>query len=326
MKFEQCQQCVVQGGWADLWGTLAQAVFRGLLGWMSGSMALVVQGLYSIGDALTKGVTLISVQIANRPPSKMFPFGFGKILFISSLTIGVGLLFGGASLALTSFTDLAGVQSVPSLFTVLGVFLSAAASELMHRYLGCIAKENNNMAMKSAAWDNRLDAISSVVVFVGIVLSNVGVNAADHIAAFVVALMVMRIGGLIAWDAFKGLLDVTVPQEGLADIARTTRMTQGVQDVRLIRGRSLGECWEIYLHVALDETLSIHAGHEIVESLKKRILEKFSVVQNVWVITVPKKANDNNGGDYWSDHLFSIHRDKIVEGLPPREGDVGNGR
>ncbi len=319
MKFEYCQKCVVPAGWADLWGTLAQAVFRSLLGWMSGSMGLVVQGLYSTGDALTKGVTLVSVQIAGRPPSKTFPFGFGKILFISSLMIGVGLLFGGVSLGLTSFTDLAGLQSVPSLLTVLGVILSASASECMHRYLGCVAKENNNAAIQSAAWDNRLDAVSSVVVLIGIVLSNMGVTAADHMAAFVVSLMVMRIGGLIAWNAVKGLLDVTVSREVLADIARMARMTQGVQDIKLIRGRSLGEYWEIYLHVALDETLSIHEGHDIVEILKKRILTGFPVVQNVWVITIPKMANDDNGGNYWSDHLFSIPRNNMTEKTPSNE-------
>ena len=303
---------MVQAGWTDLWATIAQAVFRGLLGWTSGSMGLVVQGLYSIGDALAKGITLVSVHIAKRPPSKTFPFGFGKILFVSSLTIGVGLLLGGVSLGLTSFRDMASIHAAPSLLTVLGVVLSASASEFMYRYLACVARENNNTAIQSAAWDNRVDVFSSVSVFLGIVLSNMGMTVADHVAAFLVSLLVIRIGGLIAWDALKGLLDVTVAPDALTEIARTSRMVLGVKDIQLIRGRSLGEYWEIYLHVSLDENLTIHAGQDIVAELKRRIRADFPIVQTVWVITVPAMAQDEHGGDYWTDHLFSLPRSMAV--------------
>lgn len=319
MQLEHCQKCVVEAGWTDLTGTLVQAIFRSLLGWMSGSLGLVVQGLYSFGDALAKGINLVSVRIAQRPPSKTFPFGSGKILFVSSLIIGAGLLFGGVSLGITSFTDIEGIQSVPSLVTVLGIVLSAFASELMHRFLKCVAKENNNSAIQSAAWDNRVDAFSSGMVLVGVFLSNIGIPAADHVSAFIVSLMVMRIGSMIAWDAVKGLLDVTVSQEALADMARTSRKTQGVLDVKLIRGRSLGEYWEIYLHIAIDENLSVREGHEIVENLRRRVQTDFPRVQHIWIVTVPQKSRDEEGTNYWKEHLFSIPRGEMTANPPSPE-------
>ncbi|MBF0126195.1 MAG: cation transporter [Magnetococcales bacterium] len=315
MQFDYCPRCVVQAGWTDLACSVSQAVFRTLLGWISGSMGLILQGLYSFGDALAKGVTLISVQIAKRPPSKTFPFGSGKVLFVSSLTIGVGLLLGGLSLGLTSFSELGAVRAAPSLFTVLGVLLSAAASELMHRYLRCVARQNRNSALDSSARDNRLDAFSSVLVLLGIVLSNLGMPAADHIAALLVALMVLRIGSMITWDAIKGLLDVTVSREVLAEIARTARMTSGIQDIKLIRGRSLGESWEIYMHVTLDETLTVREGHEIVAAMKKNVQAAFVQVHHVWVITIPHSTRKREGMDYWSEHLFS-HLPKEEEKQP----------
>ncbi|MBF0270969.1 MAG: cation transporter [Magnetococcales bacterium] len=304
--FKQCQKCVVQAGWTDLAAAIAQAIFRSLLGWLSGSLGLVVQGLYSIGDAVTKSVTLFSIHVAKRPPSKTFPFGFGKVLFISSFAIGVVLIVGGIFLGLTSFTDIVGIQSVPSLMTAVGILLSAAASECMYRFLGCVAKENNNSAIESASMDNRLDAASSIIVLIGIFLSNIGIPSADHMAAFVISLLVIRIGGLIAWDAIKGLLDVTVSQDALSEMARTARMIQGVQEVKLIRGRSLGEYWEIYLHIAIDEKLTIRAGHDLSTLLKERLLTDFPKVQHIWVVTIPSETEEEDGGNYWKEHLFSL--------------------
>ncbi len=275
---------------------------------MSGSKGLVAQGLYSIGDALAKAVTLVSMKIAKRPPSKTFPFGAGKVLFISSLGIGVGLMIGGVYLGLTSFTDTPGLESAPSLFTVLGIVLSAASSELMHRYLGCVAQQNNNMAIKALSWDNRIDAFSSLFVLIGVIFSELGVPAADHIAAFVVSLMVMRIGAMIAWDATKSLLDVSIPRDALTEIARTSRMSAGVQDIKLVRGRSLGEYWEIYLHVAIDETLLVGEAQDIIENLKKRLQAGFPQIQHVWVITMAQKPRAKEEKDYWADHLFQLPR------------------
>ena len=72
--------CVENAARLDLGGTLAQAIFRSLLGVMSGSMGMAAQGLYSIGDAITKSLTLASIRISKIPPSKTFPLGdFGSL-------------------------------------------------------------------------------------------------------------------------------------------------------------------------------------------------------------------------------------------------------
>ena len=320
MRFAHCQMCVESATWTDLAGSVGQAIFRSLLGWMSGSMGLAAQGLYSMGDALAKGLTLISVRVARRPPSKTFPFGAGKLLFVTALTVGVMLLSIGIYNSLTSFSESTYNEMAPSIFTIIGIALSASFGEIMNRYLLCVAKENNdNSTIKSAARDNRIDAISSIFVLIGVLLLNAGVPFADHIAALVVSLMMVRIGGVIAWDAVKGLLDVTVSREILDDIARTSRMVKGVQDIKLIRGRSLGEYWELYLHVAIDENLAISEGLYIVANLKEHILEKFPKVQHVWVITIGQKARTKEDIDYWSDHLFSGIRDHKLNEVRPVE-------
>jgi cation diffusion facilitator family transporter len=297
--------CVEEAARLDLGGTLAQAIFRSLLGVMSGSMGMAAQGLYSIGDAITKSLTLASIRISKIPPSKTFPFGAGKILFVTSLIIGISLIGTGVFLASTSFNEPNTVEATGSLFAIVGVIVSAAFSELMSRYLSCVATENDNIALRSASRDNRIDAITSIVVITGIVLSNAGLDAADHIAALLVSLIVMNIGRIIAWDAIKGLLDVTVPRETLDEIARKSRATKGVREIKLIRGRSLGEFWEIYMHVSIDEKLTVAESNAIVNNLRENILDSFSEVQHAWIITVPDTSQNDDVPDYWAGHLFA---------------------
>ncbi|MBF0392866.1 MAG: cation transporter, partial [Alphaproteobacteria bacterium] len=120
-----CKTCVKKAAWIDLGGTLAQAAFRSLLGLLSGSMGMAAQGLYSMGDAITKGLILASIRISKIPPSKTFPFGAGKILFITSLVIGMFLIGTGVYLASTSFNEPKNVETTSSLFAIAGVIVSA---------------------------------------------------------------------------------------------------------------------------------------------------------------------------------------------------------
>ncbi|MBF0123774.1 MAG: cation diffusion facilitator family transporter [Magnetococcales bacterium] len=200
MKFRRCPTCVHAAVWSDFFFTLAQALFQTAIAFVSGSMALHAQGIYSFADFTTKGINLVSVKMAAR---------FPQLPFISAALIGLCLI-GGASLFLIHNFQVASSEPshIPNLLAFFGSLLSALASELMFRYLACVGQENSYPAITAAAWDNRMDALSSLAVFVGVLAAYLGWPAADHWVAVAVALLVVWVGGKIVVDALQHLLDV----------------------------------------------------------------------------------------------------------------------
>ncbi|MBF0128968.1 MAG: cation transporter [Alphaproteobacteria bacterium] len=308
-KSEECRACAVEAGWLDLFGTLGQAVFRVFLGLLSGSMALAAQGIYSVGDFLTKCITLAGVKLAQRPPSKHFPFGYGKVQFLSSAIVGFSVVGGGFYLGVRSLLLVEVDNDVPNGIALLGVLLSALVSALMSHYLLCVSRRNNSIAFEAAAMDNRTDAISSVAVLIGIGIANLGLPSADRVAAIVVSVLVVRAGGKIAFDAVRGLLDVSVPLDVLADIRRICGLTLGIQEVKLVRGRSIGENWEIYVQVAIAETVTAGEAQDTVDLLRSKIHNQFPQVQYVWILTSVAKRPSADREDYWSSHVFKVPLD-----------------
>ncbi len=307
MKYSHCHRCVEEAGLLDFWITLGQALFRSLLGGITGSLGLGVLSLYSLGDALAKGFTLISIRLARRPPTKIFPFGYGKILFISSLVVGLSLFGSGLYMAWTSFADMGSAAvTAPGWVSMVGTILSALSSLVMYRYLSCVARENPNLALSAAAVESRSDLLTSLVVLVGILLSNGILPEADHYAAFLVALAVMWMAIGVMREALWGLLDISVSQTLLSDIARTCRLNTGIVDVDLIRGRHLGEGVELYLHVSVAEALSVQESYTLTEQLKQRIYAEFTQIHHIWVVTTPAESASVEHEDYWSNHLFSF--------------------
>lgn len=287
MWFKQCEKSVEQAGWFDLWATVLQSLLRGFIGFTSGSLGLSALGVYAVGDALSKAITLTSLKISKRPATENFPFGFGKILFVSSIMIGTLLFSSGAVMAWTSFTDRAGVEEIPNIWAIVGTLVSAGISLMIYGYLSCVAQKYNNLATEAAAQENRGDAMTSVMVLVGILLATLGFHGADHYTAFLLSLALMWMGIKLAWEALKGLLDVSIPKDALTEISAISAEIAGVKEVELVRGRNLGEFWDIYLHIAVNEQISVADSNRIVCETKQQLHQRYAQIQHIWVDTQP---------------------------------------
>ncbi len=303
-SIKNCSGSVEQASWIDLWATFGQALFRGLIGWFSGSLGLSALGAYAVGDALGKAINLASIKVAKRRPTKSFPFGFGKMVFVSSSVIGVSLIGSGLYLSWTSFTHLEGVDAIPDTLSIIGTTASGVISIWLYRYLSCVGDKSGNLAIQAAAQENKGDAFTAGLVLFGILLAIIGMPEADHYAAFLVSLAIIWMGIEVNRDALKGILDFTIAPETLSDIARIARLTPGVEQVELVRGRSLGEQWEIYLHIAVEESLPIKRSNEIIQQLRGAIHKQFAEIQHIWVVTQPHGETEED--DYWSEQLFSF--------------------
>ncbi len=269
----ECAACANRAVQYDLAVSSFQTVFKLAFAQLTGSVSLGISSLVSLGDFITKLITLVSIKISRLPPSTRFPYGYGKIQFLSAMIIGLALNAGAIAILIRNLWVVEEAHSVPpSLIALVAVVFSAAISQVMFRYLNCVGTKNKNAGILAAALDNRLDFISGVVVFTGITLSHLGWEDADYWTAVLVSLLVMYVGSKIFYDALISLLDISVPEEIVEEINKITRRTSGVVKVEYCRARSLGETWELNMQVAIDQDLSTKEVQSLNDSLRAKIL------------------------------------------------------
>ena len=272
----------------DLLTALGLAVFKYLLGVLTNSMALQAHALHSVADFLTKSVNLASIILSNKPSTKLFPYGYGKIQFLSANFIGVSLTIG--SLAFLWYnvhhvTD--GRVEAPLPGALIGAMVSAATAEIMHRYLSCVGRRNNSPAVLAAAADNRGDALSSLAVLAGVALSLLGWRVADHLAAILVSLLVLRVGLTVAWNSIHGLMDGSIGSAVLEQVHEIAASHAGVLKVDGIRGRRMGETWALDLCLTVPATMSAAESHALAEALRRRVVGRLHHVADIHIAFVP---------------------------------------
>ena len=272
MKSEYCRICRDEVTWWSIFANIGLSIYKGLLGAMTGSVALVADSLHSAADVVASVVTLFSLKLSDRKANEKYPYGYGNIQFIASSIVGVILILGAIYLMYESVMKIVmGPLEPPSVIAVLGAAVSIVINELMYRYQGCVGKENNSPAIIANAWDNRSDALSSVGVLIGILFAVLGYPIADVLAALVVGVMVAKIGVELNMEAIEGLMDSSIEMDVLRTIYDIAMDTPKVDGVQFLRGRNVGEDVHLDICILVKGKLKVEDGDVIAEALKKRI-------------------------------------------------------
>lgn len=85
-------------------GILVNAVlvaFKLAVGFLSNSIAIILDGVNNMTDALSSVITIIGTKLAGRATDKKHPYGYGKIEYVSSVTVALIILLAG----LTAFRE-----------------------------------------------------------------------------------------------------------------------------------------------------------------------------------------------------------------------------
>ena len=288
MKFDHCRECKTEVTWYSIFVNIFLVIFKGVLGALSGSAALVADSFHSSADVIASSVTMISLRISSQPADEKHTYGHGKIQFISSAIVGLILLVGAIFILIGAAKSLmAGNYAAPDKIALLGAAVSIMCNEFMYRYQSCVGKENNSPAIIANAWDNRSDAYSSMAVFIGIGFATFGFPIADSLAALGVSLMVIRIGVELISDSIDGLMDASPEMDDLQGIYRATRKVAGILGITYMRARTTGEDLHVEINIEVDETLKVYEGDLIVEVLKQKISQELEHVGTVQVFLTP---------------------------------------
>src|SRR5690606_10828393 len=113
--------------------------------------------------------------------------------------------------------------------------ITLAAKEWLFRYLLRVGERVRSTMLIANAWHSRSDALSSLVVVIGIGANLAGFHLADPLAALVVGLMILRMGWKFFYAAFNDLMDSAVDTETEERIRRIILDTPGVEGVHALR-------------------------------------------------------------------------------------------
>ncbi len=256
------------------------AVVQIVSGYLSHSQGLVADGIHSLADLFSDGVVLLANHHSHRHADEDHPYGHYRFENAASLVLGCILLITGAEMVLKAVDRL---QSPELLHTIsrLGIIIALfglISKEILFRYLLHVATRIRSSMLIANAWHARSDSWSSLMVALGIMGNQLGYRILDPIAALIVGLMVLRMGGVFAWESLNDLMDRSASKEEYEAIQATILATPGVLGLHNLRTRKVGDMLMVDVHLEIDGALRVREGHAIAETAQERIMQNHRVV------------------------------------------------
>ncbi len=268
-----------KGAWVSIVAYLALSALKLTVGYLTGSEALLADGLNNTTDIVVSAAVLIGLKVSRKPPDLNHRYGHFRAETIASLVASLIMAAVGIQVLVSAVKALfQPAPEPPELLAAWTALISGAAMMLVYMYNRRLARQTRSGALMAAAQDNRSDALVSLGAFVGIIGSQAGLAWLDPLAAAIVGLIICKTGLDIFREASHSLTD-GFPEKELKQFRKTILETPGVKSLKEIRARAHGHYVLVDVTILVSEHMSVGESHAITEEIERRMKAEHSVEQ-----------------------------------------------
>ena len=252
----------------------ALVVAKLVVGLLTGSLGILSEAAHSFLDLAASTFTLLAVRTSRKPADQEHPYGHGRTENLAAFAEGMLLLFIAALISFEAIRRLvAGGPPVDptgyAFALVIGTIAIETGRAIVMRRVGRAVSSD---AMLADSTDRVADVLANIGVLVGLVGVRMGFLWADAAAALVVAVIVFRAAGLLAWRSGDILID-RAPAGAEDQLRDAIRHVDGVREVRSVRVRRSGPNMIGDASIATGRMLSVEAASALANDVKARAAE-----------------------------------------------------
>lgn len=286
--------CVKSGilkkaSWFGIVGNGLLSAVKISFGLITGSLALVGDGIDSFTDIISSIITLITAGYIEEPPDSEHPWGHGRAETISTKLMSFIIFFAGSQLLISSvkrfFSETPPLPDKLAIWVTVFAIFGKIIVTLVKYSLGKKAKSNLLMA---DALNSKYDVFLSISVLIGIGLTlYLGIPAIDALTSFILSLFILRSAYKIFLETTAELMDSVEDPELYQKLFNALETVQGVHNPHRCRIRRISSRYDIDLDIEVDGSLSLREAHELAQEAEDAIKESLVEVYDIMIHVEP---------------------------------------
>ena len=222
----QREKVIVRTSIIGILANLLLAGFKAVVGLLSNSIAVVLDAVNNLSDALSSVITIIGTKLAGRKPDKKHPYGHGRTEYITATIIAVIVLYAGITSLVESVKKILHPEKPAySAVSIVIIAVAVAVKLVLGFYVKKTGKRVNSDALMASGEDARNDAVISA-------------------ATLAAAALFLLTGGKVSVEAWLGAVISLVILKSGYDMLRQTL------------SRIVGERVDSELSLAVKKTVS----------------------------------------------------------------------
>lgn len=279
----QREKRIVQTSILGIVANVLLAAFKAAVGLFSHSIAITLDAVNNLSDALSSVITIVGTKLASKPADKKHPMGYGRIEYLSAAIISVIVLYAGVTSVVESVQKIVAPETPDYTPAVLVVVVAGiVAKVLLGRHVKSVGKSVGSDSLVASGTDALSDAILSVSTLGAAVVYLVwGVSLEAWVGA-VISVFIVRAGLEMLSETLSQILGERVSTEQADKVRAIVTADPEVLGVYDVIFHSYGpERLVASFHVEVKDTMSANQ----IDEMERRLLENVYRGTNGKVIT-----------------------------------------
>lgn len=282
------QQIIIRTSVVGILANVALAAFKAGVGLFANSIAVVLDAVNNLSDALSSVITIVGMKLASKPADKNHPFGHGRIEYFSALIIALIVLLAGVMSLVESVKKV--LNPEPSDFTAVSLVIISVAI-LVKLVLGRFVKKKgeqvNSDALIASGEDARFDAFISLTTLIsaGIMMA-FGVQLDGWLGA-AIALVIIKAGYDMMMAPISDLLGHRNDSQFTRHIKEDVSSVPGVLGAYDLVLHNYGPEFSLgSVHIEVKDTTTAAEISKISKEIQRKITSKYGVFLTVGIYAV----------------------------------------
>ena len=256
------------------------AAFKAAVGLISHSIAVVLDAVNNLSDALSSLITIIGTKLSAKLPDKKHPLGYGRIEYLTALVVAALVLYAGVTSLVESVKKIIHPETADySIVTLVIIAVAVVVKLLLGRYVKAQGRKANSAALEASGADASFDAILSASVLLSAVVFLLWGLSLEAWVGVVIAGFIIKSGFEMITDTLDDILGKRAEAELTAKIRRAVleeEEIRGVYDIIVNDyGPNKNTC---SLHIELPDYMTVDQVDVITRRLQLRVLDTAGVI------------------------------------------------
>ncbi len=254
--------------------------FKAFVGLMSNSIAIILDAVNNLSDALSSVVTIIGAKLGAKQPDKKHPLGYGRIEYLSSMIVAALVLYAGITSLVESIKKIIHPEAADySTVTLVIISVAIIVKLILGLYVKKQGKKVNSGALVASGSDALFDAILSASVLASAIVYLVWGISLEAYVGVVIAGFIIKAGVEMMIETLNDIIGKREDAETTKELKRVVceeESVLGAYDVTLFNygpNKNYGS-----VHVELPDTLTVDEVDRITRRIQTNVFHKTGVI------------------------------------------------
>lgn len=255
-------------------------IFKAFVGVVSHSIAVILDAVNNLTDALSSVVTIIGAKLGAKKPDRKHPLGYGRIEYLSSMIVAALVIYAGITSFVESVKKIISPEAADySIVSIVIISVAIVVKLILGLYVRKKGKDVNSGALSASGSDALFDAIISASVLASAIIYLIWGVSLEAYVGVLISGFIIKAGVEMMIETLNDIIGKREDAETISELKKIIceeEAVLGAYDVTLFNygpNKNYGS-----VHVELPDTLTVDDVDRITRKIQLNVYNKTGII------------------------------------------------